>query len=232
MSRWFRHYAGMMRDDKLVRAALKAKQSIERTVWVWGAILESASEIDSDGRYEIDSAEIAHFLRCKPAHIDAIIEALQNLGRIDGETVSTWSKRQFKSDRSNERVAEYRAKKRAKRNGDVTLQERHGNSPETETETDTPFSNENGPAVVDEIIDPSKVMFDAGVGLITQSGKSQSTARAWLAKARKEHGTEAVITAIGAAKREGAVEPISFMEASLRGRARASASASSFSGVC
>lgn len=137
MSRWFRHYAGMMRDDKLVRAALKAKQSIERTVWVWGAILESAAEIDDNGRYEVDAAEIAHFLRCKPAHVEAIIAALQELGRIDHETVSTWSKRQFKSDRSNDRVTEYRAKKRAERNADVTLQERHGNAPETETETET-----------------------------------------------------------------------------------------------
>ena len=103
MSRWFRHYAGMVRDDKMVRAALKAKQSIERTIWVWGAVLESAAEIDSEGRYEVDAAEIAHFLRCKPAHIEAILDALKDLGRIDGERVSTWSKRQFKSDRSNDR---------------------------------------------------------------------------------------------------------------------------------
>ena len=43
MSRWFRHYAGMMRDDKLVRAAIKSKQSIERVLWIWGAVLESAA---------------------------------------------------------------------------------------------------------------------------------------------------------------------------------------------
>ena len=30
MSRWFRHYAGMMRDDKPVRIAIKTKQPIER----------------------------------------------------------------------------------------------------------------------------------------------------------------------------------------------------------
>ena len=49
MSRWFRHYAGMMRDDKLVRIAIKTKQPIERVLWIWGAILESAAEIDDNG---------------------------------------------------------------------------------------------------------------------------------------------------------------------------------------
>ncbi len=64
MSRWFRHYAGMMRDDKLVRVSIKSKQSVERVCWVWCAILESAAEIDDSGRYEIEHEEIARFLRC------------------------------------------------------------------------------------------------------------------------------------------------------------------------
>jgi hypothetical protein len=151
MSRWFRHYAGMVRDDKLVRAALKAKQSIERTLWVWGAVLESAAEIDNEARYEVDAAEIAHFLRCKHAHIEAILEALKELGRIDGERVTTWTKRQFKSDRSNDRVTEHRAKKRAERNVDVTLQECHRNAPETETETDVPLANANGQSAAADV---------------------------------------------------------------------------------
>lgn len=39
MSRWFRHYAGMMRDDKLVGAAIRAKQPVERVVWVWADVV-------------------------------------------------------------------------------------------------------------------------------------------------------------------------------------------------
>lgn len=69
-------------------------------------------------------------------------------------------------------------------------------------------------------LDPSKLMFDAGVALIMRSGKSEPAARSWLGKARKQHGTEAVIAAIGNAKREGAIDPISFMEASLSARSR------------
>lgn len=85
-----------------------------------------------------------------------------------------------------------------------------GNSNSVSNETD-------GQAVVD----PDKIMFDAGVSIITGAGKSAGAARSWLGKARKDHGTEAVIAAIGRAKREGAIDPISFMEASLRTRARA-----------
>lgn len=205
MSRWFRHYAGMVRDDKMVRAALKAKQSIERTIWVWGAVLESAAEIDSEGRYEVDAAEIAHFLRCKPAHIEAILDALKDLGRIDGERVSTWSKRQFKSDRSNDRVTEYRAKKRAERNSDVTLQERHRNAPETDTETEVPLSKDNGSAV-----DPDKLFWDSAKSYLGPS--KASLIGKWVG----QHKKPAVIAAISAAQAERAVDPVAFIEGIFR----------------
>jgi hypothetical protein len=146
MSRWFRHYAGLCRDEKLVSVAIKAKQPVERVVWVWCAILESAAEIDDDGRYSLDEAEAAYFLRTDEADIRAIGDALRNAERLVEGRVVAWGKRQFSSDRSRERVAAYRERKRAdgvhaddpnpSRNGDVTLQKRHGNAPETETETD------------------------------------------------------------------------------------------------
>lgn len=208
MSRWFRHYAGMMRDDKLVRVALKSKQSIERTLWVWGAVLESASEIDNDARYEVDTAEIAHFLRCKPAHIEAILEALKELGRIDGERVSTWSKRQFKSDRSNDRVTEYRAKKRAERNGDVTLQERHRNAPETDTETEVPLSKDNGPTA-----DPDVEFWKAGKSFL--SGESRNPG-ALIGKWSQRYGKAETAAAIVRAQLERPVQRIPFIEGCLR----------------
>ncbi len=82
------------------------------------------------------------------------------------------------------------------------------------------------------VADPVKIMFDAGVSLIKSAGKSESAARSWLGKVRKDHGPEAVIVAIGAAKREGAIDPISFMEASLRARERHSAREWEFTGPC
>ncbi len=147
MSRWFRHYAGLCRDEKLVSVAIKSRQPVERVVWIWAAILESAAEIDDNGRYVLDAAEVAYFLRADEGDILAVEVALQASGRVAESAVVKWGNRQFSSDRSKERVAAHRERKRAERdgagvseplqNGDVTLQERHGNSPEAELETDT-----------------------------------------------------------------------------------------------
>lgn len=147
MSRWFRHYAGMMRDDKLVRVAIRSGQTIERVVWVWAAILESAAEIDDNGRYDFDAAEAAYFLRADQADVDAIEAGLAVAGRVDSGCVVKWGDRQFKSDRSASRQADYRERKRSENgrsddskkddDGGVTSLSRHRDAPETETELDT-----------------------------------------------------------------------------------------------
>ena len=142
MSRWFRHYAGMMRDDKLVRVAIRSKQPIERVVWIWGAILESASEIDDAGKYDLDAAEVSYFLRADEADVVGVLRELEVAGRTAEGCVVKWSNRQFQSDRSAERVARHRAKKRednvsyAQCNEDVTLQVADGNAPDTELDTE------------------------------------------------------------------------------------------------
>lgn len=152
MSRWFRHYAGLCRDEKLVSAAIKAKQPVERVVWVWCAILESAAEIDDDGRYNIDPAEMAYFLRTDEDDILAITAVLGSLGRVHEGHVVKWGNRQFKSDRSAERVAAHRQRAKldrgnteetghgGERNQDVTLQKRYCNAPDTETDTELDIS--------------------------------------------------------------------------------------------
>lgn len=155
MSRWFRHYAGMVRDEKLVRAAVATKQPVERVVWVWGAILESAAEVNDGGRYEIDAGEIAYFLRCDEADAGAILASLESLGRVAGKVVTRWGDRQFESDTSRERQRRYRDRKRDNRDepkgqSDDTSGESDVTPPsrdvevtlqETETETDTDISS-------------------------------------------------------------------------------------------
>jgi hypothetical protein len=144
VSRWFRHYAGMMRDDKLVRAAVHAKQPVERVVWVWGAILESAAEINDGGRYDFDNAEAAYFLRCEPADVASIVDALEGLARLHAGAVARWGERQFDSDASRERQKRYRERHRATANhnenvvSDVTPPSRdaHVTLQETETEAE------------------------------------------------------------------------------------------------
>lgn len=64
--------------------------------------------------------------------------------------------------------------------------------------------------------DPVKVMFDSGVKMLMAAGKSSSSARSILGKWRSEHGVEAVIAALGRAQREGAIDPVSYIEGCLR----------------
>lgn len=82
MSRWFRHYAGMMRDEKLVRVAVRSKQPVERVVWVWGAILESAAEINDGGRYEFDDGEAARFLAADEGDLRNVESQLGRVGYV------------------------------------------------------------------------------------------------------------------------------------------------------
>lgn len=156
MSRWFRHYAGMMRDEKLVRVAIKSKQSIERVLWVWGAVLESAAEIDDNGKYDLDPAEVAYFLRADEDDVVGILSGLAQQGHISEGAVVRWGDRQFTSDKSAERQRRYRERQKtgADRvqehgnevgggtgNAPVATPSRHGDvtvtAQETETETET-----------------------------------------------------------------------------------------------
>ena len=155
MSRWFRHYAGMMRDEKLVRVALQAKQPVERVLWLWGAILESAAEINDGGRYDLDTAEAAYFLRADEADIKRVIECFVELGRLSADGVAKWRVRQFQSDTSTDRVRRHRERQDQGNDGEgnwqsdgcngdgteVTTNEtelkRSRNAPETETNTES-----------------------------------------------------------------------------------------------
>ncbi|MFD1945052.1 hypothetical protein [Paradevosia shaoguanensis] len=151
MSRWFRHYAGMMRDEKLVAVAIRAKQPVERVVWVWGAILESAAEIDDDGRFEVDAAEVAYFLRTDEADICAVVSALADANRVASNRVVKWGDRQYQSDSSKERQARYRERRRAeislggdhRKASDVTNASRDGEVTAQETDTETEKKEEH-----------------------------------------------------------------------------------------
>lgn len=170
MSRWFRHYAGMMRDEKLVRVAIKSKQPVERVLWVWGAILESAAEIDDNGRYDLDAAEVAYFLRTDENDVGAILDGLTNAGRLAGAVVVNWGDRQFSSDRSKDRQAAYRERKRAEKRGSdgkdvertdtVTSPSRHDDESVTaqETETETELLEPNGSCASGDSLKPEHIV--------------------------------------------------------------------------
>lgn len=83
---------------------------------------------------------------------------------------------------------------------------------DTDTDTDNSVSKETA--------DIASQVFSHGVALIVRSGKPEHQARAFLGKMRKAHGDPDLIAAIGAAQRQGAIDPVSFIHAALRQRAR------------
>ena len=66
--------------------------------------------------------------------------------------------------------------------------------------------------------DPVKILFDSGIRLLGQAGVAASQARSLIGKWRRDHPDEAVLTALGRAQREGAIDPVSFITAALDAR--------------
>jgi hypothetical protein len=141
LSRWFRHYAGMMSDPKFGGVARFCKRSRAEVLFVWGCLLESASEYDS-ATYSWDADAMAELLGIETEDAQAIHDALLEKGLIEAGRIASWDKRQFKSDDSSERVREHRKRRRAVKsaqgNGYETLHVTPVTPPETETETDKP----------------------------------------------------------------------------------------------
>lgn len=147
MTRWYRAYAGTVKDDKLAEAAIVAGCSRSVAIAVWHALLESAAETDDGGRFETTSRRVAAILGEPTAVIEATFAAMVEIGMIDGDAIAAWKRRQFESDSSTERSRKHREAKRnaapIQSNGDATLQGRSATPPDTETESEKilPVSN-------------------------------------------------------------------------------------------
>ena len=70
-------------------------------------------------------------------------------------------------------------------------------------------------------IDPAKAVFDGGVKLLVEAGVKAGQARGIVGKWRKDYTDAEIIAALGAAQREGAVDPVAYIQKALAGpRAR------------
>lgn len=63
-----------------------------------------------------------------------------------------------------------------------------------------------------DLVDPEKLMFDQGIRLLAAGGVAEAKARTLLGKWKRDHGPPAVISALGTAQRQGAIDPVSFIE--------------------
>ena len=134
MTRWYRAYAGTIKDDKLAEAAVVAGCSRSVVIATWHAILESAAEAAGGGRFDTTSRRVAAALGEPASVIEAVFNAMQEIGLVSGSEIPAWKRRQYESDNSTERSRRHRE---TARNGNATLQGRCATPPYTETETDT-----------------------------------------------------------------------------------------------
>lgn len=174
-----------------------------------------------------DDKKLARICRVGPREWARIKPVISEFFQV---SCNTWSHRRI--DRELQNV---RAKSLKKREGGLArAKQMHSNrlarAQQSDTDTDTEGSVAKATGA-DAPFDPLKIMFDSGVALLAEYGKSEAAARSWLGKVRAAHGPEAVITAIGAAKREGSPDPIAFMEGAFRARTRAMAEPE-FAGPC
>lgn len=90
----------------------------------------------------------------------------------------------------------------------------------TEAQADNSIPEANASGGELQAFDVETVMWRHGKLYLSSQGVKPDKAGSLLGKWKREHGAEAVIVALGKAQREGAIEPISFIEGCLNVRRR------------
>jgi hypothetical protein len=214
MSRWFRHYAGMMADPKFGAIARRSKTSRAEVLFVWGCILESAAESES-AAYVWDADLCGELLNCDSERAQLIHDEMERSGLVAGGRVTSWDRRQFVSDNSTERSRKHRA---TKRNGDATLQGVAASPPKTETETYTVPNGTAEPAASAEPDYRHLVWTETVQTVIRLFGKPEAPARSFVGKCLKEAKDDArlVWAKVRQAEADRVVDPAAWIAAAVR----------------
>lgn len=193
MARWFRFYAEAMRNPKVLRLS-------DKDFRLWVRLLAVASENDG---HIAPAEDLRMVLAMRLDHLQGGLDRLISGGLIDplasGYEPHGWAKFQYKSDTSTDRVHKYRKK----RNVSET-------PPEAETETEVSVAK-----ATDAPASSQKAFWD--------------TAKAYLGPRKapligkwcSQYGQPETANAITAAQLHGAVDPVPYIEKTLR-RAKAS----------
>lgn len=124
---WFRMYAEFAHDPKVQMLP----EAMQRR-YVMLMCLRCSNDLVT-----LQDEEIAFQLRISLEQLAETKALFIAKGFIDSAwNLLNWEKRQFQSDSSSHRVAKHRAAKKKVGNGDVTLQERDSNAPDTDTDTE------------------------------------------------------------------------------------------------
>lgn len=197
MARWFRMYAEALNDPKV--------QCLDgETFKSWINILCIASQ---NGGQLPDVSDVAFALRMDNNGAVTLLERLLNarlIDRVNGGkdgwhyAPHGWSKRQYKSDTSTDRVKRFR--KRSE-----TVSE---TPPDTETDTDNTLSKDSGEG------SPStgKLMWDEALEFYG------SKRRALIAKWIKIYGAERFVDVMADCQRNDPMDRVAWTEAALKKR--------------
>ena len=128
---WFRMYTDFLNDPKLIALAFEDQRH-----FIGVLALKSDGALEAYVDEQLMDRIVAQRLWIDHGVIREVKRRLVAAGLIDSAWQPlAWDRRQFKSDSSKDRVAAYRANKKAG-NGDVTLQQRKSSAVDTDTDTD------------------------------------------------------------------------------------------------
>jgi hypothetical protein len=219
MTDWVRLWHDMPTDPKWRVIARKSGQPLPCVVSVFTLMLTNASGNSADRGVLLgwDHEDAGAALDMDAEAVEAIYEAMQ--GKVlDGDRLTGWERRQPKREDNTaaERKAAWKARKGSERNAQEqagTL----GNAVErtredTETETDTPLSKDNGAAV--ETTQASDTAFWTGAkAYISDESKNPG---ALIGKWSRDNGKALTAQAITRAQLERPVQKIPFIEGCFR----------------
>ena len=171
------------------------------------------------GKLPDDARYISGLLGVSVRKWNSLRESLISAGKIVAENGCLTN---YRAVSELESLAKLQDKQRE--NGSKPKKNKHLQKPRlnhTEPEPDITLDTDVSKGA-DAPLDPEKIMFDAGVKLLTSAGMDERKARSFIGAKRKANGTEAVMAAIGAATRAGAVEPVAFIQKVLAKKPAAS----------
>lgn len=139
MSRWYRAYEGTVSDPKLIEASLVAGCKRSVTIAAWHALLEACAS-NQGPEHGVTIRRLQVILDESAQVCQAVMDAFAELGLVEAGTVTAWKRRQFASDSSTERSRKHREQKcnvaKTLQEQYETPEERGGNAPYTETDTE------------------------------------------------------------------------------------------------
>lgn len=155
-----------------------------------------------------------------PSEVGPLVDELDRWGVFSRNRHGTIYSRRIIKDEKRSKEGRKHIKKRWSQ-GDENEEENSvpNRSPTRGPTTHMPESRGKSNSVSNETgvnADPSRVLFQQGLRFMVNAGVKESQARAIIGKWRKEHSDEGILVALGKAQREGALDPVGFVEGVFR----------------